>query len=174
MTLPGTVECILCRGMVIYKDGDKGRFRAHLNYEHRAFYDTDVLLAISLMDASQKETVAKSVLDEDCEEIQASADAETPVGHKATADNHNHGFLDESSSREAEDNSSSSSETEDNSSNTSEPVMRRSQMRRAGYKYMDVADNVFFRSEESCSFATGAAYPNGPRNVARHAEKHVN
>ena len=60
-SIPGTVCCILCRGTIIYKDGDKQRFRAHLNNEHGAFYDIDYLLASSLMDIGQKETVARSV-----------------------------------------------------------------------------------------------------------------
>jgi len=59
--IPGTVCCLLCRGMVIYKDGDKTRFRAHMNNEHGAFFDIDYLLASCLLEKDQKEAVAKTV-----------------------------------------------------------------------------------------------------------------
>jgi len=59
--IPGTVCCILCRGMVIYKDGDKSRFKNHMNNEHGAFFDIDYLLASCLMESGQKEAVAKTV-----------------------------------------------------------------------------------------------------------------
>jgi len=59
--IPGTVCCILCRGLVIYKNGDKSRFKAHLANEHGAFFDIDYLLASSLMEAEQKAEVAKTV-----------------------------------------------------------------------------------------------------------------
>merc|ERR1712183_147928 len=58
--IPGTVCCILCRGLVIYKNGDKSRFKAHLANEHGAFFDIDYLLASSLMEAEQKAEVAKT------------------------------------------------------------------------------------------------------------------
>jgi len=60
-TIPGTVCCLLCRGMVIYKDGDKSRFKAHMNNEHGAFFDIDYLLASCLLEKDQKEAVAKTV-----------------------------------------------------------------------------------------------------------------
>eukprot|EP00092_Neocalanus_flemingeri_P027932 GFUD01030325.1.p1 GENE.GFUD01030325.1~~GFUD01030325.1.p1 ORF type:complete len:546 (+),score=126.14 GFUD01030325.1:93-1730(+) len=59
--IPGTVCCILCRGLVIYKNGDKSRFKAHLSHEHGAFFDTDYLLASCLMGAEQKAEVAKTL-----------------------------------------------------------------------------------------------------------------
>ena len=116
------------------------------------------------MDVEQKETVAKSVLDKDIEDIEEIPATETPVDvvHKANADNLNRGFLDddESSSGEEEENSSSISEDE--------AVITKSQMKGAAEKYVDVADNVFYCSEDSCTFASGAAYPNNYRNVLRH------
>jgi len=63
--IPGTVCCLLCRGMVIYKDGDKTRFRAHMNNEHGAFFDIDYLLASCLLEKDQKEAVAKTVKAQD-------------------------------------------------------------------------------------------------------------
>jgi len=57
----GTVRCLLCRGLVIFKNGDKSRFVSHLQNEHGAFFDTDYLLASSLMNDDQKAKVAKTV-----------------------------------------------------------------------------------------------------------------
>jgi len=59
--IPGTVCCLLCRGMVIYKDGDKSRFKNHMNNEHGAFFDIDYLLASCLLERDQKEAVARTV-----------------------------------------------------------------------------------------------------------------
>jgi len=47
--------------MVLYKDGDKSRFRAHMANEHGAFFDIDYLLASCMMEEGQKETVARTV-----------------------------------------------------------------------------------------------------------------
>jgi len=63
--IPGTVCCLLCRGMVIYKDGDKTRFRAHMNNEHGAFFDIDYLLASCLLEEDQKEAIARTVKAQD-------------------------------------------------------------------------------------------------------------
>jgi len=63
--IPGTVCCLLCRGMVIYKDGDKTRFRAHMNNEHGAFFDIDYLLASCLLEEDQKESIARTVKAQD-------------------------------------------------------------------------------------------------------------
>ena len=65
--IPGTVCCLLCRGLVIYKNGDKSRFNAHMNNEHGAFFDIDYLLASSLMDIEQKAVVANTVRGNDKE-----------------------------------------------------------------------------------------------------------
>jgi len=65
---PGTVCCILCRGMVIYKDGDKARFTAHMANEHGAFFDISYLLASSLMEDEQKAAVARVVEGSDANE----------------------------------------------------------------------------------------------------------
>ena len=60
-TIPETVTCILCHGLVIYRDGDKIRFREHMRNEHGAFFDLDYILASCLMDADQKESLARTV-----------------------------------------------------------------------------------------------------------------
>ena len=61
MSIPNTVCCLLCRGTILYKNGDKTRFKAHMNNEHGAFFDHDFLLASCMMEAEQKETVARTV-----------------------------------------------------------------------------------------------------------------
>jgi len=60
-SIPNTVCCLLCRGTIIYKDGDKARFKAHMNNEHGAFFDLDYLLASSMMEQDQKDTVARTI-----------------------------------------------------------------------------------------------------------------
>ena len=56
-----TVQCILCRGMILYKDGDITRFSAHLANEHGAFYDVEYLLASCFMDEGQKAAIANPI-----------------------------------------------------------------------------------------------------------------
>lgn len=60
-TIPETVNCLLCHGSVSYRDGDKLRFREHMRNEHGAFFDLDYLLASCLMEAGQKESLARTV-----------------------------------------------------------------------------------------------------------------
>jgi len=86
--IPGTVCCLLCRGMVIYKDGDKSRFKNHMNNEHGAFFDIDYLLASCLLESEQKEAVAKTVKAADytnlLKETTASVTTNTTRGEEAT------------------------------------------------------------------------------------------
>jgi len=60
-TIPHTVCCILCQGAVIYRNGDKMRFREHMRMEHGAFFDLDFLLAACLMDVQKKDELARIV-----------------------------------------------------------------------------------------------------------------
>lgn len=58
MTLPpGTVSCMLCRGVVAYRNGDATRFTNHMNYEHGAYFDHEFLLAACLMNEEEREAV---------------------------------------------------------------------------------------------------------------------
>ena len=69
-TIPGTVSCLLCRGAILFRDGDRSRFFAHMNNEHGAFFDLDYILASSLMDRTQKEVVIRNVLQTESHDTQ--------------------------------------------------------------------------------------------------------
>jgi len=58
----GKVSCLLCRGFITYKDSDRTRFKDHMSNEHDVKYDSDVILAISVMSASDKAHIVKSSL----------------------------------------------------------------------------------------------------------------
>jgi len=57
MNPPGTVCCILCRGMIAYRNNDTTRFSNHMNYEHGAYFDMEFLLAACLMDEEERKAV---------------------------------------------------------------------------------------------------------------------
>ena len=57
------IRCFLCRGYVLYKDGDLERFKAHLANQHGAFFDIDYLLASCFMEDSQKLAVSKPIME---------------------------------------------------------------------------------------------------------------
>ena len=69
-TIPGKVSCLLCRGAILFRDGDRSRFFAHMNNEHGAFFDLDYILASSLMDRTQKEVVIRNVLQTESHDTQ--------------------------------------------------------------------------------------------------------
>ena len=50
-TPKGKVSCLLCRGFITYKSSDRTRFREHMETEHDVKFDSDVILAISVMSA---------------------------------------------------------------------------------------------------------------------------
>ena len=54
---PGTVSCMLCRGVVAYRGGDSTRFNNHMNYEHGAYFDIEFLLAACLMNNEERDAV---------------------------------------------------------------------------------------------------------------------
>ena len=57
----GTVVCLLCRGMISFKSGDKTRFESHLQHEHEAYFGLDIMLAISFIREDERRAVVKSV-----------------------------------------------------------------------------------------------------------------
>ena len=50
-TPKGKVSCLLCRGFITYKSSDRTRFREHMENEHDVKFDSDVILAVSVMTA---------------------------------------------------------------------------------------------------------------------------
>ena len=50
-TPKGKVSCVLCRGFITYKSSDRTRFREHMENEHDVKFDSDVILAISVLSA---------------------------------------------------------------------------------------------------------------------------
>ena len=78
-TLPpaGTVCCLLCRGVVAYRNLDMNRFlehiiiiliniillrfQAHMNHEHGAYFDMDFLLAACLLDDKERKAVRNTM-----------------------------------------------------------------------------------------------------------------
>jgi len=73
---PGTVFCILCQGIVTYKDGDTKRFNDHMNIEHGAFHNLRYLLAGCLMNIEERNIVAEII------EEREKADTGTVVKEK--------------------------------------------------------------------------------------------
>jgi len=58
----GKVACLLCRGFIPYKNSDRTRFRDHMLNEHDVKYDSDVVLAASVMSQKEKAFIVKSSL----------------------------------------------------------------------------------------------------------------
>ena len=56
------VTCLLCRGFVGYKNSDRSRFAAHMKEEHEVRFDSDLVLAVSVLCRQDKETIVKAVL----------------------------------------------------------------------------------------------------------------
>merc|ERR1712096_370786 len=57
LPVQGTVCCILCRGVLNYKDKDSSRFESHMQSEHGAYFDLEFILAACLMDEDEKNAV---------------------------------------------------------------------------------------------------------------------
>eukprot|EP00092_Neocalanus_flemingeri_P021618 GFUD01023448.1.p1 GENE.GFUD01023448.1~~GFUD01023448.1.p1 ORF type:complete len:761 (+),score=210.60 GFUD01023448.1:49-2283(+) len=51
---PGTVCCFMCKGMVIYKKGDKTRFNNHMNNEHGVVFEIDFLFATCKLNEEER------------------------------------------------------------------------------------------------------------------------
>ena len=57
----GTVVCVLCRGMISFKSGDKTRFQSHLQHEHEAYFGLDLLLAVSFIREDERKALVKAI-----------------------------------------------------------------------------------------------------------------
>ena len=58
---PGTILCLLCRGVISFKGGDKTRFESHVLHEHEAYFGLDVLLAISFVREEERKAIVDVV-----------------------------------------------------------------------------------------------------------------
>jgi len=58
----GKVSCLLCRGFISYKNSDRSRFKDHMLNEHDVKFDSDVILAVSVMSQKEKAFIVKSSL----------------------------------------------------------------------------------------------------------------
>ena len=61
-TPKGKISCLLCRGFISYKNSDRSRFREHMESEHDVKFDSDVILAVSVMSAAEKQFIVKSAV----------------------------------------------------------------------------------------------------------------
>ena len=55
--IPGTVRCVLCQAVISFRQNDKSKFDLHLQLEHMVNTDTDIILAVCLMDEEEVEVV---------------------------------------------------------------------------------------------------------------------
>ena len=53
--------CVLCRGMISFKAGDRARFESHLQHEHEAYFGLDVLLAVSFIREDERKALVKAI-----------------------------------------------------------------------------------------------------------------
>ena len=51
---PNIVVCVLCKGSVSVRKGDKTRFFNHISIDHEVHFDLDLFYAISLMSDREK------------------------------------------------------------------------------------------------------------------------
>ena len=61
-TPKGKVSCLLCRGFISYKNSDRSRFRDHMESEHDVQFDSDVILAVSVMSKAEKQFIVESAV----------------------------------------------------------------------------------------------------------------
>jgi len=71
---PGTIFCVLCQGIVSYKNGDSNRFNDHMNIEHGAYHNLRYILAGCLMNSEERNIVAEII--EERESVDVTAESE--------------------------------------------------------------------------------------------------
>jgi len=57
--VPGTLVCLLCKGVVKYKNGDNTKYVKHLKNEHSVSFHHDLLLAITFLDKETLQEIVK-------------------------------------------------------------------------------------------------------------------
>jgi len=71
---PGTIFCVLCQGIVSYKNGDSNRFNDHMNIEHGAYHNLRYILAGCLMNSEERNIVAEII--EERESVDSTVESE--------------------------------------------------------------------------------------------------
>ena len=61
-TPKGKVSRLLCGGFISYKNSDRTRFHDHLANEHNVKFNSDVILAISVMTANEKQHIIQCAM----------------------------------------------------------------------------------------------------------------
>ena len=60
---PDTIVCMLCRGHVSVKEGDKTRFFHHISSSHEVHFDMDLLFSLSFIPEKDKKNVVENIND---------------------------------------------------------------------------------------------------------------
>jgi len=76
------IACLLCRGLISFRNGDKARFLDHMNNEHDARFDFDVVLVVSLMTEGERKVFVDA--NRDKLESLSGKGMITKSGHKET------------------------------------------------------------------------------------------
>jgi hypothetical protein len=76
---PGTLRCILCRGVVQYRDRDEAKFVKHMENEHGAYFDLDLILATCFMDQEEKQAVRMVIESKDVDDGEEEGENESTV-----------------------------------------------------------------------------------------------
>ena len=53
---PPIIICVLCRGSVSVRKGDKSRFYNHISQDHEVHYDMELFFTLSYLEEQEKET----------------------------------------------------------------------------------------------------------------------
>ena len=56
-----SVACVLCRGMIYFKAGDRETFQSPLHHHHQAYFGLDLLLAVSFITEGERRALVKSI-----------------------------------------------------------------------------------------------------------------
>ena len=55
--IPETVRCVLCQAVLSFRQNDRTKFELHMHLEHMVNTDTDIVLAVCLMDQEEVQAV---------------------------------------------------------------------------------------------------------------------
>ena len=55
--IPETVRCVLCQAVLSFRNKDRTKFELHMQLEHMVNTDTDIVLAVCLMDQEEVQAV---------------------------------------------------------------------------------------------------------------------